>query len=71
MENIGTAQLRRYLLETYLPETGTYDYIIEREITISEEAVEYLATPESDDIHYFEWVYIGNRFQQLQSLGIR
>lgn len=71
MKNIGTAQLRRYSLESYTPETGSYDYVIEREIQISEDAVEFLSEPDNTETHCFEWVFVGNRFQQLQALGLR
>lgn len=65
---MGLAELRRYSRETYDYETGKSDYVVEAEIEISEEGVEYLTTPndlDDDDIFYYEWVYLGNRFERL------
>lgn len=65
---MGTAELRKYMLETYDSETGNAQYVVEDEIQISENGVEYLKTPEDTDCHGFEWHYIGTRAERLQQL---
>jgi len=54
---MATVQLRKYSIETYNPETGKSDYSVEEELHhIPEKAIDYLRTPEEDNIHWYEWV---------------
>lgn len=67
---MGKAELRKYFIETYSPETGDHDYEIVSTISIDENGVDYLSTPEGDETTYFDWVYVGNRNERLRALGI-
>ncbi|CAL2084919.1 hypothetical protein [Tenacibaculum sp. 190524A02b] len=61
---MGKVELRKYLLEY----GALNHYTVEKTIQVSEEALEYLVAPESDEIHYYEWVYLGNRYEQIRVL---